>query len=129
MIEQNKKVFTWARTHPQGYECSSAGDYRFSALYAMIDEETIESRYQLDCKGFRAISDNWHDGKGKPPINGLSREQLWVAYKGLWQLWAAENPDLIQLLRRAAVHGVLTDRFAYTEISQARALSEILNET
>lgn len=123
-------AFTYARHHPQGYECSTAGDWRFSALCARLnDERTIEEAYQLDVKGYRQISDNWRAGKGKPPLNGLSRKQMWVAYKGLWQLWAEENPDLIDLLRRAAVHGVLTDRFAYTEVSQARALAEILNET
>jgi hypothetical protein len=124
-----KKKFTYTRTHPQGYECSSAGDRRFSALYAMIDEECIESHYQLTVKGYRQITDNWRFAKGKPPLIKMHPDDTWRAYKALWQLWAIENPEMLELLRRAAVSGILTDRFAYTEVSQARALAEILNET
>lgn len=124
------RPFSYARIHPQGYECSSAGDRRFSALYAVFEDgETVEQKYQLLVKGFGQITDDWRVGKGKPPLNGLSREQTWIAYKALWQLWSQENPDLLDLLRRAAVSRILTDRYAYTEVSQARALAEILNET
>ena len=121
--------FSFCRRHPLGYECSTAGDTRFSALNALLnDGRTVEEAYQLDVKGFRVDSDDWRAGKGKAPLNGLSRDQLWIAYKNLWQIWAEENPELIQALRVCAKSGILTDRFASSEINQARALAEILNE-
>ena len=122
--------FTYQRQHPQGYECSSAGDWRFSALFAQLcDGRTIEEAYQLDVKGYRQVTNDWREGKGKPPLMPMSREQTWEAYKNLWRLWAEENPGMIAQLRAAAFHRILTDRFAFTEISQARALAEILNES
>lgn len=67
----------WARFSPNGYECSSAGDTRFSALFAKLpDGRTIEEAYQLDIKGYRAITDNWKEAKGKPPLNGKSKAEL-----------------------------------------------------
>ena len=39
-----------------------------------------------------------------------------------------QNPELEQDLREKAKGKVLTDKFASTDISQARALAEILNE-
>lgn len=125
-------IFTYARYAPKGvvgYECSSRGDRRFSALYAYLnDGRSIESAFQLDVKGFGAISSDWRAGKGKAPLNGLSREAIWKAYKGLWELWAEENPELIEELRSRATGGLLTDMFASSPNSQARALAEILNE-
>lgn len=125
--------FSFARFAPNGaksYECSSAGDRRFSALYAYLDDgRSIEEAFQLDCKGYRSVSDDWRAGKGKPPLNGITREALWKAYKGLWELWAEQNPELLEELRINASGCVLTDRYASSEISQARALAEILNST
>ncbi len=126
-------IFTYARYAPNGvvgYECSSKGDTRFSALYAYLDDgRSIETAYQLDCKGYRVLGNHWTLGKGKPPLNGLSYDALWRAYKGLWELWAEQNPELIEELRLKAVGGLLTDCFASTPVSQARALAEILNST
>lgn len=55
-------------------------------------------------------------------------EQLYREYKSLWQQWASENPQLIDELAVRAAGKVLTDTFANTQINQARALAEILNE-
>lgn len=123
--------FLWQRyRHNVGYEVSSAGDTRFSALFARLnDGRTIEQAYQLDVKGYRQRGNDWRLGKGQKPLRkGID---LWAEYKALWQQWAAENPALMRELRRAAEDeaGVLTDKFASTKISQARALAEILNET
>lgn len=45
-------TFSFARFAPAGarsYECSSAGDRRFSALYAYLDDgRSIEEAFQLD---------------------------------------------------------------------------------
>jgi DNA polymerase bacteriophage-type len=119
-------MFQHARFHPEGYEVSSAGDRRFSALYARLpDGRTIEEAYQLDVKGYRATSNDWRVGKGKPPIRP---RDLWPEYKDLWRQWACLNPEAMKDLKAKADSRVLTDRFASSPISQARALAEILNE-
>ena len=48
-------------------------------------------------------------------------------YLPLWQEWARQNPELINELRIKAKGRTLTDQFANTRVSQARALAEILN--
>lgn len=48
-------------------------------------------------------------------------------YLPLWQEWARQNPELMQELREKSSGKVLTDKFANTRVSQARALAEILN--
>ena len=120
-------IFKWERFG--GYECSSVGDKRFSALNAyMPDGRTIEAHYQCDGKGYNPGGTNWRLGKGKPAINGNTREQLWVFYKDLWETWASNNMDLMrELFRHARNRGnTLSDQFATTDINQARALAEIL---
>lgn len=120
----------WARHYTGGYECSSAGDRRFSALSARLrDGRTIEEAYQLDVKGYRKYGNDWRLGKGKHAINGLSFDDLWAAYLGLWRQWACENPLLIADLRELSRGRPLTDRFATTSVSQARALAHILEES
>ena len=63
-----------------------------------------------------------------------SREEIedfsyYVGYLPLWQEWAKQNPELIEELRKNARGKTLTDQFANTRVSQARALAQILNET
>ena len=53
----------------------------------------------------------------------------YVGYLPLWQEWAKQNPELIEELRTKAAGKTLTDKFAYTRVSQARALADILNST
>ena len=48
-------------------------------------------------------------------------------YLPLWQEWARQNPKLMEELRENAKGKTLTDRFANTRVSQARALADILN--
>lgn len=115
-----------------GYEVSSKGDSRFSALFAVMpDGRTLECHYQCDCKGFNPGGTNWRDYKGKPPKNSyLTPEVLYVKYLELWQTWANHNPELIEELKwHADQHGgTLRDRFATTQVNQARALAQILTE-
>jgi hypothetical protein len=118
-------MFTSARFAINGYELSSHGDKRFSALSAVLkDGRTIEEAYQLDVKGYRQFSNDWRYGKGKPP---LIKRPMWPEYLALWEQWADENPGLIEDLRSRATGCTLTDKFASTPISQARALASILN--
>ena len=48
-------------------------------------------------------------------------------YLPLWQEWARQNPELMEELRENAKGKTLTDRFANTRVSQARALADVLN--
>lgn len=123
-------VFKWARFGP-GYECSSKGDLRFSAFFAkMPDGRTIEMHYQCDndCKGYDHGGRNWRLGKGKPPLD--PNVNLWEAYLNLWRHWADWHPELMEELCEYALmnSNTLTDRFATSDINQARALATLLNE-
>lgn len=53
---------------------------------------------------------------------------LYGQYLGLWTQWTIENPSLIRELAILSHDKVLTDIYATTKISQARALCDILNK-
>lgn len=132
----------WARTATNSYEVSTQGDSRFSALRAKfkpgtiidgvdVSGMTIENVYQSVIK---------KSGKGRAPSreSKLYNPELKTkteqedfsyeeGYLPLWQEWARQNPELIQELREKSAGKVLTDKFASTRVSQARALAEILN--
>jgi hypothetical protein len=61
-INQSKSGFKgkgWAVEFENGYEVSTVGDKRFSALVAKLkDGRTIEEAYQLDVKGFRQLGND-----------------------------------------------------------------------
>ena len=62
----------------------------------------------------------------------LTKEELedfsyYEGYLPLWQEWAKQHPELIKELREKVKGKTLTDQFANTRVSQARALAEILN--
>lgn len=121
------RKFGWARFG--GYECSSYGDRRFSALFARLEDgRTIEQHYQCDVKGYDPGGTNWRLGKGRPPLN--QNADMWTAYLMLWRHWAKMNPQLVEKLRVLAMEsgGMLADRFATTPVNQAHALATILNE-
>lgn len=123
-------IFRWS-IH-SGYEISSQGDKRFSALFAVMpDGRTLEMHYQLDVKAYDPGGTDWRLGKSKPPLNHMSREELYEAYLNLWKIWAGTNPELIEELRELATKHDMTlrDSFGHTNINQARALSQILSET
>lgn len=125
-------TFTHARfaKKDEGYELSSQGDRRFSALFSCLkDGRTIEQAYQLDVKGYRVEGNDWRLGKGKLAINGKNPDQLWDDYVNLWRQWTQENPAILEDLREKASGKILTDKFASSPVSQARALALILNET
>ena len=120
-------MFTFARFG--GYECSSRGDKRFSALYARLpDGRTIEAHYQCDVKGYQPGGTDWRLGKGKPPID--RSKDMYAEYKALWLVWANNHkPEMRELFVAAKKHNnVLSDMFASGPISQARALADILND-
>ena len=70
----------------------------------------------------------------KAPALNITKEDkedfsYFAGYLPLWQEWARQNPELIEELREKAKGKVLTDMFANTGVSQARALADILNYT
>ena len=121
-------TFTWQRRG--GYEVSSKGDKRFSALNAVLpDGLSIEVHYQCRVKGYDPNGNNWRLGKGKPPLD--PNTDLWAEYLNLWRIWAQNHLTLMEELRDHALanNGVLSDCFASTHVNQAHALATILNET
>ena len=121
-------MYTWERYG--GYEVSSHGDKRFSAFNAIMpDGRSIECHYQCDIKGYDIGGRNWKLGKGKPPREKMSHEEIWQKYLKLWEVWADNNPVLMQELKEVLVkyNNTLSDKFASTPVNQARALAEVLN--
>ena len=119
--------FGWTG-YGKGYEVSTAGDKRFSALCAkMPDGRVLEAHYQCCVKGYQPGGTDWRLGKGKPPLD--TTVDLWQEYLKLWKIWAKEHPNLMSELKASATACgyKLSDKFAKTDISQARALAHILN--
>ena len=116
----------------RGYEVSSAGDSRFSAMRATLkDGRSIECHYQCDVKGHDPGGTQWILGKGKAAVDPtVTMEDLQNAYLLLWSEWADDHMDLMVELRDAASRAdyLLTDRFASSPCNQAWALAQLLNE-
>lgn len=124
-------IVTWKRRG--GYEVSSVGDKRFSALNAtfpnnIYNGRTIEQVYQCDIKGYQLGGYEWRLGKGKPPLN--TNIDTWKEYLNLWRIWGFYNIDLMRelLIKSKEKDYILSDVFATSDINQARALAEVLNE-
>lgn len=181
-IETKGQPTTWARTSDNGYEVSTKGDKRFSALVATFAPGTIIDGVDVSGMTIEQVYQNIikKSGKGKAPATNSivnldrSREDgypLWIddmdklpndlkhklygiytgnyeaagmevpkitkedkedfsyymGYLPLWKEWADQNPDLMAELKSKTAGRTLTDQFANTRVSQARALSEILN--
>ena len=137
--------YSWAVQSNNSYEVSRRGDSRFSALNARfkpgtiifghdVSGRTIESVYQNGVKqGNWATDSNAKTGapRSKEIIKGNTSEDSYrEGYLPLWKEWAKQNPSLIEELSIKAAGKTLTDMFVSknTTVSQARALSEILNE-
>lgn len=127
------------KTRPQNgvLECSSIGDPRFSAKFAIVTvfgvKSFIEEHYQLS-KRFGdepAPEKAWH-AKGKEPthfvVNGtvFPKELLSSWYKLLWVKYLDENPDLVQY---AAQFDDFTDHFRGKSINcQADAIKQYVQK-
>lgn len=127
-IAASEVTYTWSRTDPNGYECSSIYDRRFSAFYARLEDgRTIEQHYQCDIKGYDVGGTNWKAGKGNPPLVDISYDEQWKQYKQLWVKYFELNPELLMVIRISG-RTTMTDSFATSDLNQARAIAEILNE-
>lgn len=122
----------WARTTDLGgYDLSPSGDVNYSSYTAkMPDGRSLEAWYQCDVKGYQPGGTQIALGKGNEPLVPYKGDDLYLAYKGLWRIWAVHNiPLMKELLKKAQSKGnLLTDGSAESDICCARALSEILNE-
>ena len=102
-------------------------------------EENGEPSWIKEDLGERLPKDLWHKLYGiyvgladsDIEITDADKEDFsyYVGYLPLWQEWAKQNPELIEELREKSKGKVLTDKFANTRVSQARALADILNAT
>jgi len=125
--------YKWARRVKRGepyYECSSRGDKKYSAVFARIkkyNNKSIEEIYQLDIKGYRKLTNDWREAKGKPPLVNKTEEELFQDYVKLWEEYFKENPNLLEEIRIKAIGKTITDMFGVTPINQARAICYILN--
>lgn len=102
--EQNKKTIENQESLPKTLECSSRGDRRFSALFAMVTingkERSIETWYQEA----KRTADGKKAGKGKPfdhiidPFTGdaLPASEATSLYRGLWITYLHHHPDLVE---------------------------------
>lgn len=124
------RLYSWERFG--GYEISSKGDTRLSAMFAkMPDGRTLECHYQCDVKLTDPGGTRWWLGKGKPPNRKISTTELYLEYKDLWRIWTQNNLELFAQIAELVLdkhEGVLSDRFATTPINQARVISELMNE-
>ncbi len=81
-------------------ECSSRGDRRLSAFYAVVNGKTIEEQYQA-AKIFEDGSSglHWKKAKGRKPIN---QEECHALYSFLWDQYMKEHPELLEVIRSAS---------------------------
>lgn len=139
--KQDKK---WARLAQDGYEVSTQGDKRFSALVATFKKGTVIEGVDVGGMTIERVYQQIikKSGKGKAPAQDsklynpalkTKQEQedfsYTEGYLPLWKVWAEQNPKLIVELGKLSEGKVLTDKFASTRVSQARALADILSST
>lgn len=125
--------WTWSRKPKAGkrnYEFSSKGDKRFSPLYAKLPSGiTVEEWYHLDLKGYRGKVGHWIEAKGRNPLNPMSPEYRYHAFKQkLVEFLFNDIPLLKEFIEIAKHHDNFIDRFATTKINQARAYADIARD-
>lgn len=123
----SQQKFIWARlSKERRIECSSRGIKALSAMYCLMDDgRSIEQHYQCDVKGYDIGGTNWRLGKGRPPKTPMTRTEQYEKYKALWKEYLP-NTMLDELIKQPI--RILTDSFATSEINQAAAIADILNE-
>ena len=106
-------------------ECSTKGDKRFSAFYAIVNGKSIEERYQA-AKVFPDGSTgfSWRAAKGKLAVNHV---YLVSFYASLWNEYIKQHPELLEVLRKASG---LSDIFGQPgSVCQATELWRIRNNS
>ena len=129
IIENIKKLYETARQNP---------DKQFKVAYRNTDRASLNGYTGLEMIDMFlkagsiptniVFSKEWVDtGKFNLSRDELEDFSYTEGYLPLWQEWAKQHPELIKELREKAKGKTLTDQFANTRVSQARALAEILN--
>ena len=131
IIESIKKLYETARQNP---------NKQFKIAYRNTDKASLNGYTGLEMIDMFlkagsipsniVFSKEWVD-TGKFNLSDEAKEDFSYTegYLPLWQEWARQNPELIEELREKSKGKVLTDQFANTRVSQARALADILNST
>ena len=131
IIESIKKLYETARQNP---------NKQFKIAYRNTDKASLNGYTGLEMIDMFlkagsipsniVFSKEWVD-TGKFNLSDEAKEDFSYTegYLPLWQEWARQNPELIEELREKSKGKVLTDKFANTRVSQARALADILNST
>ena len=131
IIESIKKLYETARQNP---------NKQFKIAYRNTDKASLNGYTGLEMIDMFlkagsipsniVFSKEWVD-TGKFNLSDEAKEDFSYTegYLPLWQEWAKQNPELIEELREKSKGKVLTDKFANTRVSQARALADILNST
>lgn len=129
IIKSIKKLYETAKQNP---------DKQFKIAYRNTDKISLNGYTGLEMIDMFLkagpiptniiFSKEWVDtGKFNLSKEALEDFSYREGYLPLWQEWARQNPELIEELREKSAGKVLTDKFANTRVSQARALAEILN--
>lgn len=118
-------------------ECSSKGDRRFSAFYAMIPlagtYDSIENHYQLSKRNGDVKPNNWKELKGKPithfEIDGISIPLKYeeALYNLMWLIYLDMCPTLVKF---ASKFDDYTDMFRRNNgvVCQADAIREYVKK-
>jgi hypothetical protein len=109
---------------PPYLECSSKGEKRLSAFYAMVEGKSIEELYQAS-KVFEDGSTglNWKQAKGKKATN---QKECQHYYGELWRYYISQHPELLEIICQASG---LSDIFGeHGHACQATELWKIRNE-
>lgn len=77
------------------YECSSRGDKRFSAFFAVVRGKSIEQWYQEAKEFEEGVDLTWRERQGLRPLNPKTCHKL---YSQLWDEYIADNPHLVPIL-------------------------------
>lgn len=105
-------------------ECSSKGEKRLSAFYAIVGGKSIEDQYQA----YKIFSDgntglSWKEAKGKQAVNQEDAKRF---YSYLWDIYIKEYPELLRVIR---AYPGLSDIFGQPgHVCQATELWRIRND-
>ena len=129
IIESIKKLYDTARQNPDKQFKIAYRNTATASLNGYTGLEMIDMFLKAGSIPSNIVfSKEWVDtGKFNLSKEALEDFSYTEGYLPLWQEWAKQNPELIQELREKSAGKVLTDKFASTRVSQARALAEILN--
>lgn len=116
-------------------ECSSAGDRRFSSLYAKVDifgkNDCIVNHVQLSKRFLHERPRHWKDGRGRFATHleienvRLNPRLLPQWHKFLWLKYLDAHPELVE---EAKSYNVFTDKFSEEDSRDAEAIKQYVKK-